>query len=306
MKCRATAIDLFAGGGGFTTAAESAGVRVLWAANHWPVAVDVHQRNHPSVVHACQDLHQARWETVPAHDLLLASPCCQGHSKARGKDKPGSDSSRSTAWAVVSAAEYHRPQALVVENVPEFFDWTLFEPWADCLRRLGYSLSKVMVNAARTGVPQERLRGFVVGVRATVPLIIAPPSGPLVPASTFLGFDSGRWSPVVRPGRAPATLARVAEGRRVHGERFVMSYYGTTRGGRSVHRPIGTITTRDRWALVDGDRMRMLTADECRAAMGFPAGYLLPSTHKEAVHVMGNAVCPPAAAYVINEVMRAA
>ena len=301
-----TAIDLFAGGGGFTEAAESAGVQVLWAANHWPVAVETHKRNHPSVVHACQDLHQARWETVPAHDLLLASPCCQGHSKARGKDRPGSDSSRSTAWAVVSAAEYHRPQSIVVENVPEFLEWTLFEPWADCLRRLGYSLSTVVVDASRAGVPQERVRVFVVGVRSTVPLIIAPPRGEHVPASTFLGFDAGAWSPVARPGRAPATLARVTEGRRVHGERFVMSYYGSTRGGRSVKRPIGTITTRDRWALVDGDRMRMLTADECRAAMGFRAGYLLPRSHKEAVHVMGNAVCPPAAKYVIQQVIAAA
>lgn len=309
MNCRATAIDLFAGGGGFTTAAESVGVRVLWAANHWPVAVDVHQRNHPGVVHACQDLHQARWETVPAHDLLLASPCCQGHSKARGKDKPGSDSSRSTAWAVVSAAEYHRPQALVVENVPEFLDWTLYEPWADCLRRLGYSLSKVVVDAARAGVPQERVRVFVVGVRATVPLIIAPPREPLVPASTFLRFDEGqKWTPVLRPGRAPATVARWEDGRRRFGDRFVAPFYGSGSGltGRSIDRPIGTITTLDRWMVVSGDRLRMLTADECRAAMGFPAGYLLPSTHKEAVHVMGNAVCPPAAAYVIREVLRCA
>ena len=77
-----TAIDLFAGLGGFTEAARISGVEVVWAANHWPVAVEFHSANHPEVSHACQDLHQTNWHHVPPHDVLLASPACQGHSRA--------------------------------------------------------------------------------------------------------------------------------------------------------------------------------------------------------------------------------
>jgi hypothetical protein len=79
------AIDLFAGIGGWTLGAKRAGVRVVWAANHWRVAVDYHAANHPETMHACQDLHQANWLEVPRHDFLLASPCCQGHTRSRGK-----------------------------------------------------------------------------------------------------------------------------------------------------------------------------------------------------------------------------
>lgn len=71
------AVDLFAGLGGSTSGAEEAGATVLWAGNHWPAAVEWHQRNHPHVEHACQDLHQTDWGSVPEHDLLLASPSCQ-------------------------------------------------------------------------------------------------------------------------------------------------------------------------------------------------------------------------------------
>lgn len=120
------AIDLFSGAGGFTTGATMAGCNVVWAANHWPDAVATHASNHPTTLHSCQDLQQADWTQVPTHDLLLASPACQGHSRARAKDRAHHDAQRSTAWAVVSAAECHRPTVVLVENVPEFSAWALY------------------------------------------------------------------------------------------------------------------------------------------------------------------------------------
>jgi len=302
------AIDLFAGAGGFSTGAEMAGCNVVWAGNHWLPAVEIHAANHPNAQHVCQDLHQADWSQVPAHDILLASPCCQGHSKARGKasGNPQHDASRSTAWAVVSAAEYHKPSFLVVENVPEFLNWALYPAWRMALGALGYQLTPHVLDAANHGVAQHRERMFLVGVRAERPLMLNIPTQAHVPASSVIDFNVGRWAQINRDGRALATLSRIAEGRRVHGERFISSYYGNERGGRSINRPIGTITTRDRHAIVDGDRMRMLSVDECRAAMGFPADYKLPTSHKDAVHMLGNAVVPQVARDVILALKAAA
>lgn len=72
------AIDLFAGFGGSSTGARMAGIRIGWAANHRPEAVKWHSANHPQTEHICQDLHQADWSLVPAHDLLLPSPLLPG------------------------------------------------------------------------------------------------------------------------------------------------------------------------------------------------------------------------------------
>lgn len=145
-----TAIDLFAGLGGWSTGSRAAGVQVLWAANHWPEAVKWHSANQPDTQHVCQDLHQARWEQVPAHDILLASPCCQGHAKARGKKSgnPEHDDSHSTAWAPVSALEFHRPQAAVIENVPEFTDWLLYPAWLQAIQAMGYQCAPHIVDCA--------------------------------------------------------------------------------------------------------------------------------------------------------------
>lgn len=302
------AIDLFAGLGGWSTGAKQAGVNVLWAANHWPSAVEWHAANHPDTTHACQDLHQADWTQVPSHDLLLASPCCQGHSKARGKasGNPQHDASRSTAWAVVSAAEVHKPEAAIIENVPEFTDWALYPAWAAAMNALGYQLAPHVIDCADLGVPQNRERLFIVATRSKAPLFLNLPKFEHVHATSFIDFNSGRWSPIDKPGRAQATLERVANGRAIHGDRFVMSYYGNTKIGRSLNRPIGTITTRDRWAVVEGDRMRMLTADENLLAMSFPSDVKRPASHKLTVHMAGNAVPPLAAQRIIQALKVAA
>lgn len=285
------AIDLFAGAGGFTAGAAMAGVAVVWAADHWQLAVDVHSANHPDTSHACQDLQQANWMDVPAHDLLLSSPACQGHSRARGKERPRHDAARSTAWAVVSCAEYHRPRVVIVENVAEFSTWLLYPSWCDAMRRLGYALALHVLDAADHGVPQHRKRIYIVATRSRSPLFLSLPVGGHRPVLPLIEWNRYRWSPIETENRSPRTLSRIANGRRRFGDCFLFPYFGSGSGltGRDLNRPIGTITTRAHWALVGGDRMRMLQ----------------PS-RSEAVHLLGNAVCPPVARDLINEILRVA
>jgi DNA (cytosine-5)-methyltransferase 1 len=305
-----TCVDLFSGMGGFSTAARLAGCEVLWAGNHNPDAVKWHAENHPEAEHICQDLHQARWEDVPAHDLLLASPCCQGHSRARGKanGNPEHDSSRSTAWAVVSALEYHRPKLSLVENVPEFLQWALYPAWKMALEALGYAVSPHISDAADHGVAQNRVRMFIVLTRSVKPLVLSFDKKPTKAAGDLIDWGWERWSPVFKEGRSEATIARWKSGRGRHGDRFVMPFYSSGSGltGRSVERPIGTLTTKDRWAVVDGDRMRILNKFESRDLMSFPKETKLPDSHKLAIHLLGNAVCPEQGAGFIDALMKAA
>lgn len=300
------AIDLFAGLGGFSEGAEQAGCRVVWAANHWQAAVDTHAANHPNVDHLCQDLHQADWTQVPRHDLLLASPACQGHTPARGKERPHHDATRSTAWAVVSALECHQPRLALVENVPAYTRWKLFPAWCAALHALGYAIAPHLVDCADLGVPQHRVRVFIALTRSKHPIELRLPKLDHVPAASIIDFDAGRWSPIDRPGRAQATLDRIANGRRQHGDRFLTAFYGATKGGRGLERPIGTITTRDRWAVIDGDRMRMVNVPEARRAMSFRDSYKLPDNGRLAMHMLGNAVPPRAARMVIEAMGKAA
>lgn len=302
------AIDLFAGAGGFSTGATMAGAHVAWAANHWPTAVQWHAANHPNTAHACQDLQQADFRDAPAHDILLASPACQGHSPARGADRPHHDAQRATAWAVVTCAEVHRPQAAVIENVPEFTKWALYPAWCAAMHALGYALAPMVLDAADHGVAQHRRRVFIVATRSKHPIELELPRRVHRAAAECIDMTAGRWSPIDKPGRSARTLARITAGRKRHGSRFLAPYYGSGSGetGRCLQRPIGTLTTRARWAVIDGDRMRMVLASEGRELMSFPSSYRLPSNEAQAWHLIGNAVAPQQAADIINAIKEAA
>lgn len=295
------AVDLFSGAGGWSCGAESAGATIVAGANHWPRAVETFRAAHPEAQARCQDVALMDPRDLPAFDLLLASPACQGHSRARGVERPHHDAQRATAWAVVQVAETCRPRWIALENVPEFVQWALYRHWRAALSTLGYRITERVLCASEHGVPQERRRWFAVASLDRLPRLASAGLAP-VPASSFVSFDgSSEWARVAN--KVPRTRARVAAAQAEHGPRVLVPYYGSARGGRPLSRPVGTLTTHDRYALVDGDRLRMLTVDEQRAAMGFPAGYPLAGTRADRVKMLGNAVCPPVAAHVVRQLL---
>lgn len=303
------AVDLFAGFGGFTLAAERVGMNVAWAGNHWPLAVDAHAANHPGTVHVCQDLRQADWNALPAFDVLLASPACQGHSQAAQPARKRSrtmrakhDAMRATAWAVVDCADVTEPAAIVVENVPDFQHWRLFGSWLSALQALGYRLQiETLTASIHADVPQRRARLFVVGVHERIkrtraesmildlPATAEPAFGP------HIRWTDGRWRDIDDAG--DRVRERWAKGRANHGRRFLMQHV-TGHPGVRLSEPVRTITTKDQWAAVDGKRYRPLTIRENTIAMGFPPSYQWPAgaTRRQIIAGLGNAVPPALAA----------
>jgi DNA (cytosine-5)-methyltransferase 1 len=287
-------IDMFCGIGGFSEGAKQAGFELVFAANHWDKACEFHDANHPEIKASCQDVRQLDWRTVPQFDGFLASPACQGHSKAKGKEQPHHDALRMTAWAVIDGMEYHRPAFGVVENVPEFMDWDLYPMWVAALNKLGYAVSPHVLDAADFGVPQNRERVFIVITKSKAPLKLKLDKQPHVAVDTIIDWGYKKWAAIHATSHVPATLARIASGRAKFGDRFIAPFYGTGSGetGRSIHRPVGTVTTKDRWLVVDGNRCRVFQPHENLAAMGFPADTVLPSAKYLATFMLGNSVAP--------------
>jgi DNA (cytosine-5)-methyltransferase 1 len=299
----AIAADLFAGLGGFTEGAEMGGARVIWAANHWRTAVDVHTTNHPHVEHSCHDLMQTDWRELPDFDLLLASPACQGHSNG-SQPRRGSKhvAARATAWAVVDCLEAKRPSKFLVENVPPFLRWELFEPWLATLRALRYHVTVQTLVASHCGVPQRRERVIIAGsLRREVRIVDLgtrePPFEPCLDAST------DGWRPIVCAG--DDARGRMAAASKLHGRCLVQHVTGHK--GIPLHEPIRTITTKASWCLVDGSNYRWLTPRELARGMSFPDSYQLPThlTGVSAYRLIGNAIPPLMAKTAVEQILEA-
>lgn len=300
------AIDLFAGWGGMTLGAHQAGANVLWAANHWPLAVEAHAANHPETEHVCQDLRQADWTALPEYDLLLAAPACQGHSTAsQPKRRLYHDALRATAWAVVDCAEVTRPRALLVENVPSFLRWQLFPLWKQALETLGYHVEAHVESASHHGVPQRRSRMLLTGTLSGRRVDMTASRSSEVPFGPCIAWDEGVW----RPWReaTPSVQLRIERSRKRLGERF-LTQHTSDHMGTPLDEPIRTITTQDQWAVVNGDYYRPLTIRENALGMGFPEDYRIPeqATRRDVIVGFGNAIPPGLARDGINAVMMAA
>lgn len=178
--------DLLCGAGGSSTGAKRAlnemGLEMeLVCVNHWPVAIDTHQRNMPEARHYVQDIATVRPHILVPEgylDLLMASPTCTHHSVARG-GKPTSDQQRSDPWHIVTWLTELRVKRIIIENVWEFIGWgpvdartgkpiksrkgEYFHAWTETLRRLGFDLEWRKLNAADYGDATTRQRFILMG-----------------------------------------------------------------------------------------------------------------------------------------------
>jgi DNA (cytosine-5)-methyltransferase 1 len=92
----------------------------------------------------------------------------------------------------------------------------------------------------------------------------------------------------------------------VHWESLLVPYYGNGTA-RTVREPVGTLTTRDRYALVHGDTIdldatlfRMFEPYEIGRGMAFADTYQVLGTKRERVRQYGNAVTPPVAEVLLT------
>jgi DNA (cytosine-5)-methyltransferase 1 len=308
-------VDLFCGAGGSSCGAQAAGISMVGAVDAWPTATETFALNFPKAKTWTRLLEKLQPKCVSDEvgeiQLLLASPECTNHTHAKGNRRIGEEQERSrqTANQVVRFAKALMPRWLVVENVVAMRKWAEYESWKQRLAHLGYFLSEIVLDAQQFGVPQSRRRLFVIGDRVGPPSLPLPLGNRPIPLRRILhpeGCNSFNYgmSPVFRADkrRAKDTLDRIQRAINELGPNtsFLVVYYGSDAAGgwQRVDRPLRTITTLDRFALVkptrSGHVMRMLQPPELAAAMGFPADYLWPQvSRRERIKLVGNAVAPP-------------
>lgn len=177
------AIDLFCGAGGLSYGLASAGYRIALSVDTNRLALETHAHNIPGRA-ISMDLHyrQARDELVKLFedvdvDLIAGGPPCQpfstaGRSKIRDLIENGirdSNDNRRELWrAFLDVVERIRPRAVLLENVPGMAlgeEMIVLRTMLGQLDRCGYDTDARIVDSWLHGVPQQRQRLILVGVR---------------------------------------------------------------------------------------------------------------------------------------------
>jgi DNA (cytosine-5)-methyltransferase 1 len=189
-----TVLDLFCGAGGASEGFSRAGFKVVGAVDLDETAVKTYRLNHPGVPDErvlCQDIRSLPAATLrrlagQGLDVLVGSPPCQGFSTAGFRSKKTRTGYRLDAdernhlweWMVAAALDL-KPRLFLMENVPGMQsarreETSFLEAVARRLEQEGgYRTVVWQLNAAAFGVPQERIRCFLVASR--LPLMPARP-----------------------------------------------------------------------------------------------------------------------------------
>lgn len=186
-----TMFDGYCGAGGSSTGAVATGcVRVTMAVNHWPLAIETHNTNHPDTDHDRADINKADPRRYPRTTIGWFSPECTNWSQAKGKKLPGgqlawdffdedlpdeaAERSRMGMWDVPRFTAHHMYEIVVVENVPRVVKGVYWNRWLRSMHDMGYLHEVIWLNSMHSqglgeGAPQSRDRVYIVFWRATNP-----------------------------------------------------------------------------------------------------------------------------------------
>jgi len=240
----------------------------MYAVNHWELALETHELNHPEAQHYVEDVFKG---TPMKHikgrrvALLWASPSCTHFSAASG-GKPLQTQERAHANSVLKWCEELTVDRVILENVSHFLSWgelnakgrpiperkgKLFEVWWKKMEKLGYTLEKRILCAADFGAPTSRQRLFIQAVRkgSGKKLMWPQPSHSqenwLSAASIIDWSDVGTLLQDRKKPLCENTLRRIERGMQQHWGEWAEPYITILRGQsntRSIHQPLPTIS----------------------------------------------------------------
>ncbi|MBF2709031.1 DNA (cytosine-5-)-methyltransferase [Flavobacterium soyangense] len=161
-----TFIDLFAGIGGFRMALNSIGGECLNFSEINKDAINTYCTNfNEGFEYNLGDITKIK--DLPAHDLLTGGVPCQSWSIA-GRNL-GFDDDRGQLWNdTIYLLNKSKPKAFVFENVKGLVDPRNKEALTYILQRIkeaGYFANYYLINSFDYGVPQNRLRIYIIGFR---------------------------------------------------------------------------------------------------------------------------------------------
>jgi len=292
------AVSLFCGAGGMDLGFIQAGHNILWANDRSQRACETYNRN-LNLKPLCKDIKKV--DEFPGSDVVVACNPCQGFSSI-GPRNP-EDERNYLYEEVIRCLRQTKPKFFVTENVKglkTLYKGRFFELMLTDFDAAGYNVKWDLLNAKNYGVPQDRERIFIVGVRKDLGLEYCFP-----PKTHGLGLQ-----PFVTLKDAIGGMRPPEKGEFWNENRYSF-YYMSRNRRRSWNEASYTIQAsgrhaplhpscppmqqvgKDEWRFTDArQKYRRLSVRECARIQTFPDTYVFEGSLENRYIQVGNAVPP--------------
>lgn len=295
-------IDLFAGIGGMRLAFEKAGGECVFSSEWDKDSQRTYAANFGEI--PAGDITKIEATEIPRFDILLAGFPCQPFSSI-GKRAGFKHKTQGTLfYDVLRIIEAKRPSAFLLENVKGLVSHDKGKTLEVILRSLeeqGYDLHYKILDSADYGLPQVRKRIYIVGfnkrkVKNSQEFTWPKPKRNKVGIGGYV--EKGITDHSISKHLQNSYIFKLDDGRPEIIDKnsdfpvktLVASYH-------KIQRLTGTFVS-------DGPTgLRLLTANECKAIMGFPKSFKIPVSRTQLYRQFGNSVAVPVVSLVAKQMV---
>ncbi|MBM7580808.1 DNA (cytosine-5)-methyltransferase 1 [Jeotgalibacillus terrae] len=293
-------VSLFAGAGGLDTGLEMAGFKTIWANEIDKDACETYMVNHPDTYVERGDVRNVK--SFPKADVVVGGYPCQGFSLAG--NRLITDERNFLYREFVRALRTSNPKFFIAENVKGMVTMgggRIIEAMVEDFRNQGYEVTYHLVNAKSYGVPQDRERVFIIGVRQDISKefkykLPYPTHGdgfdtdkPYVTLKDAIGhLKPNEVGEIYESGFSSRFLSRNRK-RAWNETSFTIQASGRHAPLHPSGEPMIKLGT-DEWILPETSEHRRLSAIECSLIQTFPADYIWKGSLGSIYKQIGNAV----------------
>ena len=159
-------VSLFSGAGGFDLGFIQAGHQVVWATDFNKDCAETYRHNIGNHF-VLDDIRNIETNQIPDCEIVIGGFPCQGFSQANMKRNINDE--RNTLYReFVRVVEDKKPNYFVAENVRGLLSIDKGEAVKAIIKdfeSIGYKVSYRLFNAANFGVPQNRFRVIIIGIK---------------------------------------------------------------------------------------------------------------------------------------------
>lgn len=304
-------VDLFAGIGGFHLAFKSFGADIIYASEWDKDAADVYNNNFGITPDG--DITKISAKDIPDHDVLCAGFPCQAFSIS-GNQKGFDDSRGTLFFDVARIVKEKKPRLVFMENVRNFASHDEGRTLAvvkKTMEELGYNFFCEILNARDYGIPQSRIRIYMLAFRNDLGIskFSFPKPIPLKKRvkNILLPKEQTAKYEIVRND---VIMKQVNEKRSIVPLRLGIINKGGQ--GERIYSTLGTAITLSAYGggvgaktgiyLVD-DKLRRLAPRECARLTGFPDRFKIANNDNVAYKQFGNSVVVDVLQFIIEEII---